>query len=164
MPSPVFGALIFAAILGVLTGGLCPTFASADDAARISRLESEIQLLRTRIDEQHRRILRLEDELNRRSGNGHTGLMPERHVDRAAPDRVSMNETLPWHAPESWARLTKGMSEAQVTGILGPPTAVESIDSYKTHFYRGPVAGSGSLSGIVNMRDGRVVAVNAPDF
>lgn len=33
----------------------------ADDSARISRLESELRLLRTRVDEQQRRIARLEE-------------------------------------------------------------------------------------------------------
>ena len=40
----------------------------ADDGARISRLESEIQQLRTQIDEQNRRIRKLEADLARRSG------------------------------------------------------------------------------------------------
>jgi hypothetical protein len=56
------------------------------------------------------------------------------------------------------------MTEAEVKQILGPPTSAESIGSYKTMFYRGPVTGAGAVSGIVNLRDGRVVAVNAPDF
>jgi hypothetical protein len=164
MTSPISRARVVVLYLGVLTVGAFPPFALADDAARISRLESEIQLLRTRIDEQHRRILRLEDELKRGTGNGPVRTVPERHVDGVAIDRPAATESLPWHAAESWARVTTGMSEAEVTEILGPPTSVESIDSYKTLFYRGPVAGSGSMSGIVNLRDGRVVAVNAPDF
>lgn len=70
----------------------------------------------------------------------------------------------PWHSPEAWDRVARGMTAAQVAEILGPPTQVESIDAYKTLFYRGSVAGKGSYSGLVNLRDDRVVAVKKPAF
>jgi outer membrane protein assembly factor BamE (lipoprotein component of BamABCDE complex) len=51
------------------------------------------------------------------------------------------------------------MTQAQVTEILGTPTAVESLNAFTTLFYR-----SGSLNGLVNFREDRVVAVNKPTF
>lgn len=148
-------------IVGVLVVAAYPSGALADDAARISRLESEIQLLRTQIDAQHRRILRLEDELNRRAGGPAIPKIPKVRDDRAA---TTATGPLPWHSPESWARVTTGMSEAEVTGVLGEPTYSESLDSFKTLFFHGLAAGSGPLSGHVNLRDGHVVAVKKPEF
>ena len=77
----------------------------------------------------------------------------EEHAPQAATGKQ------PWHVPEAWARVTKGMTQAQVTEILGSPTAVESLDTFTTLFYR-----SGSLNGLVNLREDRVVAINRPAF
>ena len=139
-----------------------PGSASADDAARISRLESEIQLLRIQIDEQDRRIQRLEAELSRRSGAAAVEPQPRKSADEVRTEQSAPATRLPWHAPEAWDRVAKGMSAEQVKEILGEPTEVEAIESFKTLFYRGTVAGSGAMSGHVNLRDDRVVAVSKP--
>ena len=156
MKSAVVRVLSVATILGAPAIGSYPCLALADDAARISTLESTVQQLRIRIDEQSRRIERLEAELNSRKG---VPLMkpPASKREAYAPQAATAKQ--PWHAPESWARVTKGMTKAQVTEILGSPTAVETLDTYTTLFYR-----SGSLNGLVNLREDRVVAVNKPTF
>ena len=153
---------LVAAIVLSLACVLVPSWSAADDSARISQLELEIQRLRTRIDEQQRRIERLEEELNRRLGPGFVEPAPESRTDQGATAARSAGEASPWHAAKSWAQVTKGMSEAEVTEILGSPTSAESIGSLKTLFYRGEIVGVGAVSGIVNLRDGRVVAVNKP--
>lgn len=57
------------------------------------------------------------------------------------------------------------MSEAQVMSILGRPTSVEAMGGiFKTLFYRGEVAGSGSVSGNIKLQDDRVWQVNTPVF
>lgn len=153
-----FAALI---LLGV---GLNPKPALADDSSRISQLELEIQRLRTRIDEHQRRIVRLEEELNRR---GRTAIPVLPTLDRDADGAVNKSAATkpqPWHAVKSWARVAKGMTEAEVREILGTPSSAEAVGAFKTMFYRGPVAGASTLNGIVNLRDDRVVAVNAADF
>jgi hypothetical protein len=154
-------ALVVAVIPVVLTMALCPVVAGADDAARISRLESELRLLRTRVDEQQRRIARLEEELKRQANEPVVGTTPGRREDRAP---AASPDQLPWHSPESWTGVSKGMSEEQVTEVLGQPTSVESFGRYKTLFYRGTVPGSGLLSGHVNLLDDRVLAVSPPSF
>lgn len=164
MASSFLPALVVVLALGVPTGALYAGNASADESSRISQLELEIQRLRSRIDEQHRRILALEDELNRRTNRGPIEMIPHPRDDRAGSDGRAANEPQPWHAPETWARVAKGMTVAEVMAILGPPTAIQSVDAYMTLFYRGSVAGGGALSGIVNLRDERVVAVNQPDY
>ena len=147
-----------------LVAGLSPKPVLADDSSRISQLELEIQRLRTRVDEQQRRILRLEEELDRRKGPGIPALPKPDHDPGDAADSAAAIKPMPWHTPKSWASVAKGMTEAEVKEILGTPTSAEAVGAFKTMFYRGPVAGAGSLSGIVNLREGRVVAVNAPDF
>ena len=64
----------------------------------------------------------------------------------------------------NWDRVAKGMSAEQVIAILGEPTAAESVDGFKTLFYRGLAPGGATLSGLVNLRDDRVVAVVKPAF
>ena len=153
--------LLVAGIPVVLTMALYAEAAGADDAARISRLESEIRLLRTRVDEQQRRIVRLEEELKRKATEPVVGAMPGRREDRAT---IASHDQLPWHTPDSWNRVSRDMSGEQVTDILGQPTSVETFGRYKTLFYRGVLPGSGSISGHVNLRDDRVLAVNQPAF
>ena len=138
--------------------------ALADDAARVSRLESEIQQLRTQVDEQNRRIQRLEAELARRSGTKEApqATKPLAAASRTRPGAASGPQ--PWHAPAPWGRVTKGMSAPEVVAILGEPTSIEAVEGFKTLFYRGTSAAGAGISGIVNLRDERVVAVVKPAF
>ena len=146
---------------------ICVTVAApalADDGARISRLESEIQLLRTQIDEQNRRIRKLEADLARRSGTAPASPASPRAGGDKRTSQPTPAGPQPWHAAAAWERVAKGMTADQVTAILGAPTAAESVDALKTLFYRGSTPAGASLSGIVNLRDDRVVAVVKPAF
>lgn len=153
-----FRCAIFAIVLAV-TGPAC-----ADDGARISRLESEIQLLRSQIDEQNRRIQRLEADLARRSGTTPASSTPKPDGEERRISRPASTGPQPWHAAAAWDRVAKGMSTEQVTEILGAPTAAESIEGFKTLFYRGMTPAGATLDGLVNLRDDRVVAVVKPGF
>ncbi len=143
---------------------LAPASANADDSARISRLETEIQQLRALVDEQARRIRRLEDELQRRAGQADPQPRPRPRVDDMRTDAPAAAGRLPWHGPAAWDRVAQGMTEAEVIGILGEPSAAESFGALKSLFYRGGAPGGPSLSGHVNLKDGRVVAVSRPAF
>jgi uncharacterized membrane protein len=149
-------------IFAIAMAGLGPAF--ADDVARISRLESEIQQLRAQIDEQNRRIQRLEAELARRSGGPPSGAASRLEDGDKRINRPAATGPQPWHARANWERVAKGMSAAEVATILGEPTAAESIDGYKTLFYRGVTPAGATLNGLVNLRDDRVVAVVRPGF
>ena len=154
-------ALGVASDTGILTISLYAACARADDSARISRLESEIRQLRTRVDEQQRRISRLEEELKRQANEPVVATIPGKRQERipaASPDKLL------WHSPASWTGVSKGMSEEQVTEVLGQPTSLETFGRYKTLFYRGMVPGSGPISGHVNLLDDRVLAVSLPEF
>ena len=136
--------------------------AVADDAARISRLETEIQQLRTLVNEQARRIQRLEGELNRRAGSSEP--QPRPRVGAMRTDAPPSAARQPWHGAAAWDRVAVGMSAEEVTQILGEPTSAESIGALKTLFYRGAVPGGPTVSGHVNFKDGGVVAVSKPAF
>jgi len=141
-----------------------PVAAFADDATRISQLESEIQQLRRQIDEQNRRIQRLEDALALRAGSA-PGAPQQRRapgVIQAPQSPASVRQL--WHAPEAWTRVATGMTSVQVTAILGPPTSVDAVDALKTMFYSGTTPDGVPLSGLVNLRDDHVVAINKPAF
>lgn len=147
------------ALACTLAIGLPPVAALADDAARIRFLEAEIQRLRTQIDEQDRRIRRLESEID---GLARTAAPVSIAVGRAAPATPLATDPQPWHSGEAWDLIATGMNHQQVTEILGEPTAVEAIDDFKTLFYRGKTADGATISGHVNLRDDQVVAVRKP--
>jgi hypothetical protein len=56
------------------------------------------------------------------------------------------------------------MSAEEVTQILGEPTSAESIGVLETLFYRGAAPGGSPVSGHVNFKDSRVVAIRKPAF
>jgi hypothetical protein len=138
--------------------------AIGQDAARVSRLESEIQQLRAQLDEQNRRIQRLEAELSRLAGPKSAAPAPPPKFVAPEARGPAPSGPRPWHASSAWDRVEKGMTSGQAIAILGEPSAVESVDGFKTLFYRGTIASGASLDGIVNLRDERVVAVVKPEF
>lgn len=150
-----------AAAIALLMMALAPGSARGDDAARISQLESDLRQLRIQLDDQLRRIQRLENELQAQSQRPRLGPMPGIRVDRPASLATG---TFPWHSPQAWERVLPGMSVPEVTAILGEPTSVESSETLKTLFYRGMATGSVPINGHVNVRDDKVVAVNKPGF
>jgi hypothetical protein len=159
------GIVVLRALVACVIFGLVPAVpAFADDAARVSRLESEIQQLRAQVDEQNRRIQRLEAELARRSGGSPSAAAPRRAASDDGARKPAPAGPQPWHSPAPWSRVGKGMSEDEVVALLGEPTAVESVEGFKTLFYRGATAAGASVNGMVNLRDERVVAVVMPAF
>lgn len=141
---------------------LLPAPSRADDATRIRFLEAEIQKLRTQLGEQDRRIQRLEAELERRGSTTAPDLNTRRPADPATIESPKAAGPLPWHSAEAWDRIAKGMSQDEVTGILGAPTEIEAVDTYKTLFYRRVTADGGAISGHVNLHDDRVIAIKKP--
>lgn len=157
-PNPLRSRFIPAACTLAIALLAAPAF--ADDAARISFLESEIQKLRTQINEQDRRIQRLEAEIERLAGGSARTRVTIGRPDAAAPAPAAA--PLPWHSMAAWDAITPGMTKEQVVEILGKPIAVEAVDAYQTLFYRGATVEGTAISGHVNLRDGRVVAVKKP--
>lgn len=142
---------------------LAPAPAFADDAARVSRLESEIQQLRRQVDEQNRRIQRLEEALKQRADRKPATPAARSKAPSPAPAAPTAGPQ-PWHSAGTWERVAPGMTSAQVAAILGPPTSVDTLEPLKTMFYRGATTQGAELSGHVNLREDRVVAVSKPAF
>lgn len=136
--------------------------ALADDSARIGRLETEIQQLRALVDGQARRIQRLEEELNRRAAA--PAAPPRPRPGETRTDSTAAAARQPWHSAAAWERVARGMTAEQVAAALGEPTTAESVGALSTLFYRGAAPGGRALSGHVNLKDGRVVAVIKPAF
>jgi hypothetical protein len=149
----------------LLLGMLASFPAFAQDAARIGRLESEIQVLRSQLDEQNRRIQRLEAQLAGRSGAAAVGdPQPKRRVNEMRTDAARSTAPQPWHAAAAWDRIGKGMTVEEVEAILGSPTATEAVDDFRTLFYRGTTPAGRAVDGLVNFREDRVVAVRKPEL
>jgi hypothetical protein len=173
MISNVFSARRSETTMRIVVPYRCAIFAIAlavagpsfgQDGARISRLESEIQQLRAQIDEQDRRIQRLEAEFTRRSGAPPAGTAQRVDAEDRRINRPTATGPQLWHVRANWDRVTKGLSAEQVAAILGEPTAVESVDGLKSLFYRGTTPAGATLNGLVNLRDDRVVAIVRPGF
>lgn len=131
--------------------------ASAQQPDRVRQLEQEVNLLKRIVSEQAKRIERLErDVRGTSSGIDASG--------SAASRPQIATSSAPWHDRASWGSVKNGMSEAQVVSLLGRPTSVETIGSFKTLFYRGAVPSSGSVSGNIKLQDDRVWKVNIPVF
>ena len=152
----------FAAALALTAIAFNPGPARADDAARIRNLESEIQRLRTQLDEQDRRIQRLEAELERRGGMAPPDWRTAPPAARATTRSGQAAGPLARHSSEAWDRIAKGMTQEEVVKILGEPASVEATGNLKSLFYREAAADGGSVNGHVNLKDDRVVAIKKP--
>lgn len=142
------------AVIFVVT--TAPVF--AQESERVRQLEQDVHLLKNTVVEQGRRIETLERELRGKSSPTVSRTPSATQTQPAAPGGQ------PWHDRNAWGRVKNGMSEAQVVSVLGRPTSVETVGSYKTLFYRGEVGGSGSVSGNIKLQDDRVWQVNTPVF
>jgi len=72
--------------------------------------------------------------------------------------------TPPWTSSSNWTRVKAGMSEADVTEILGSPTSVQSVVDSKILFYQSDAKSSSALKGSVTLMDDRVTAMSPPAF
>jgi hypothetical protein len=133
-----------------------PGFAQESD--RVRQLERNFDLLKNTVVQQGSRIEALERELRGKSSAS------ELNVSTKAQTQTAPSAGQPWHDRNAWGRVKNGMSEAQVVSILGRPTSVETVGSYKTIVFRGPVSGAVSVTGNVKLQDDRVWQVNTPVF
>lgn len=120
---------------------------------RVKTLETEVALLKRVAADQDRRIAELELKLNLASSAA------RKEVPTPLPGPSES-----WRTESAWGRLKDGMSEGQVRTILGQPTSTKDVGPYRTLYYRGEVAGSGFISGNVQLSDDRVWQVNEPVF
>jgi hypothetical protein len=137
-------------LLLIATG--TPCVALADDMNE-RQLEIQIQELQRQLQAQSRRI----DQLERgaRSERGLT-VYTEREA-QPAPQSPS------WLVAANWERINTGMSRSEVIEILGEPSAERAGEAGATLLlYARELEEGVFLAGSVELREGRVVAVNEP--
>jgi hypothetical protein len=125
--------------------------AQAPDAS-IGELKKEIAQLKIAIGDQERRIAELERTLK------------ALQVVAAPVPTAIPTPTPPWHLAPNWILIKKGMSEAQVVEILGPPTSVDSTVDVRTLFYQPDSRATTAINGAVTLTDDRVTALVPPAF
>jgi hypothetical protein len=127
------------------------------DDLRVSQLEQEVRDLKQLLRQQERRIELLESDLRRAT------LSPI-----AAPPGhaagLSANANSAWLQSANWDKLRHGMSEAELTRVLGPPNSVRRSQQGDTQtlLYAVELEGGGFLSGRVVVTDQRVVEIHKP--
>ena len=121
------------------------------DEARERQLELDVAQLRRELLAQGRRIEQLERQTLRS--------VPEPTLNAA----LASPTLPPWLVAANWERVRPGMSEAEVTKLLGTPTSSrEAAPQRKTLLYALEVAPEAYLAGSVEMADGRVSEVKKP--
>lgn len=119
---------------------------------RIDELKKDTAQLKSTIADQERRIAELEKTVK--------ALM-----SAAAPlPKPIPSPTPPWQVASNWNQIRKGMSEAQVVGILGPPTRVDTAIDVRTLLYQPDSHSTITLNGSVTLTDDRVTALSPPAF
>jgi hypothetical protein len=140
--------------LGLLLAVSLPGVA-ADDF-KVIELEQDMIELERRVEALSRDV----EQLQQRGS--------ERAMPQAAPAGADCPAAQPcsppWLSVSSWERVRSGMSEFEVIGILGPPSSVRgAADSpTRTLMYAMEIGSSAFLSGRVDLKDRRVIAVQVP--
>jgi hypothetical protein len=119
---------------------------------RVDELTRETAQLKRTITAQERRIADLEKAVK--------GLQA---IVGPVPARIP-SETPLWQLAFNWNLIKKGMSEAQVVEILGPPANVQSVDDVRKLFYQPDSRSTLTLNGSVTLTDDRVTASLPPAF
>jgi hypothetical protein len=119
---------------------------------RVDELTKETAELKGMIADQERRIAELEKTVKALQA-------------AVAPLPASIPAaTPPWHLASNWTLVKPGMSESQVTGILGPPTSVQTDVDIRTLLYTPDPRSTTTLNGSVTLLDDRVTAMTPPAF
>ena len=146
---------------GQAVSGSNQTVPGSKRDSRLEAAEADVSLLKRLVKEQDRRIAELEKTVKSlQSSSSATNEKPTAHE----LDKSIFKPAAGWQNPLAWTQIRKGISRAQVEEILGTPTSVESVVDYQTLFYKGDVAGSGAVSGVIKLTDDRVSEISPPAF
>ena len=130
---------------------LMPLSALAADEQRISFLEQEVRNLQRQVMTLSRQIDELRTRPDRPSSTTSAA------TGAAAPARSDQ-----WLDGKKWRLLSKGMSELEVIGALGPPTSMRTQGNERVLLYAMEIGSSGFLGGSVTLRDREVSEVKPP--
>lgn len=138
-------------ILSLVCLSLPLSSAQAPDP-RIDQLEKETAQLKITIAAQERRIAELEKTVKALQA-----------IAEPKPTPIP-SPTPPWQVASNWIRIRRGMSEAQVVEILGPPTSVDAASDVRTLHFDPDPRSTITLKGSVTLVDDRVTAMSPPAF
>ena len=141
-----------------------PIAAAQQSGGSVDSLASVVANLVLAIDAQSERLAQVEAQVAHLVAALDSA---RQNSDVARPQENRASPVTPlrgWRNSSAWGRVKDGMSERQVTSILGQPTSVERVSPWATLFYRGEVSGSGFVSGNLLLRNDRVVVVEEPVF
>ncbi len=143
-------------ILVVCTLWLCtiqtPSALAQTRDPRVDQLTKDMEELKHTVADQDKRISDLEKTVK----------MLQALMNPAPAPIPAVNP--PWTSSSNWTRVKAGMSEADVTEILGSPTSVQSVVDSKILFYQSDAKSSSALKGSVTLMDDRVTAMSPPAF
>jgi hypothetical protein len=131
---------------------LCLPVAALADDGRISFLEQEVRNLQRQVQALSRQV----DELTRR---------PDRLAVRT-PAAASRTPAAPvaWVDAAKWRKVTPGMSEIEVIGLLGAPTSMREDNGARVLLYAMEIGTTAYLSGSVTLRERAVAEVRKPEI
>lgn len=132
------------------TGLVWPALA---DDLRVNQLENTVQRLQRELDAQTRRI----DQLERAARTTDLSGLAQRPVPRFEASPA-------WLIAANWDKVRPGMSERDVTAILGEPTSARADPggTSRTLFYALELGPTALLAGNVRLGDSGVTEVTTP--
>ncbi len=140
-------------IVWLLYSAQTPVLRAQARDPRVDKLTAETDELKRTVADQDKRIAELEKTVK----------MLQAAAAPPVPAPIP-SSTPAWKTPTSWNLIKAGMSEAQVVGILGPPTSVQSVTDSRTLFYQPGPNSTSTLNGSVSLKDDRVTATSPPAF
>ena len=120
--------------------------------SQLDELKKETAQLKALLAEEGRRIAELEKMVKALQA-----------IANPAPAPIPSPAPL-WQSASNWNQVKKGMSEAQVVDILGPPTRVDASIDVRTLVYQPDSKSTLTINGSVTLTDDRVTAMKPPAF
>jgi hypothetical protein len=166
-----FNVSVFAATAVALAMPLQATFANTGsdaDAERIARLEQRLLQLEQRLaetEQETKEVKVLASSAAATGGNNASILGNAATFDILAG---SAWRNLRWTQEEQWEGIKRGITEEKVIELLGyPPRSLDSLKPRidKVFWYETSLRDtSSSMRGKISFKDGRVVAIEKPNF
>jgi hypothetical protein len=170
-------AAVLLALIGSFTGlvPLASMQAAETDAERIARLEQRLQALEARLADQEQETKEVKVLAASSAATGAQGGQSASSGGVFSGNPLALDimansawRNLRWTQEEQWAGIRKGISEEQVVDALGyPPRSVKSLKPRVdlVYWYETSLRDrNNALKGKISFRDGKVIAIQKPNF